>query len=196
MASSIFLNVPDQPTQCPPEIPSAPAFSPILPTDIDLTPVNSFCKREPAHPICSGWAGSIPTLDLVKSADTELRRKFVYRSDRALYGVDDYWTSTNLCGDCEDYVLMLSAQLAKLGVGGQYMTLMTWFPNPRVGHATLIVQTSDASSVEIGVSEAPATLNWNAGRRYAWMVMDGKRHWTFKLAPTVGLEPTNLSVPD
>lgn len=167
-------------TLCPPELPSIYRSSSEKYTSVNIQGFNTFCDRETLHPICIGNPGKRLTFQEVKNIDEILRSEFVYRSDRAVHGVDDFYTTKILCGDCEDYALILASRLARAGMEGESMALTTWLPTLQLGHATLIVKTSDYGWVEVGVGalETPEVLSWSkAALRSHWMLMDGKKKW-------------------
>lgn len=82
-----------------------------------------------------------------------------------------------LAHNCEDYALTLSQQLAADGVAGPAMTLMLWSPRAGFAHATLVVETSDAGFVEIGVNpdELPQRYDPAKGVRFDTIRFDGSR---------------------
>lgn len=81
-----------------------------------------------------------------------------------------------LAHNCEDYALTLSEDLHAAGQGGQYMGIVVWYP-PNGAHATLVVETADAGTVEVGVGtyETPSAVNWKWGTRVAMIWFDGKQ---------------------
>jgi predicted transglutaminase-like cysteine proteinase len=146
--------------------------------NIDLTAFEPFCKIEINHPICKGSKGGMLSKAAVEEIDTDLRKKFIPRTDKSIYGVTDVWTSISLCGDCEDYALHMARVLAERGVDGRNIILLAWMPSRTTAHATLAVKTTEGW-IELGIldEDKPQILDWYRGRRYAWMRMDGHRKW-------------------
>lgn len=154
-----------------------------LPTGVGFSDFNRLCKESPKAVICAGHPGKMLTVEQVQAIDKVFRARFIYRSDMATAGVDDYWRNWSLCGDCEDYVLSLSELLAQHGEDGQYMQLQLMLAPANeqwtewTGHATLWITTSDAGVVEAEVGELgnPHPLNMKYGKRMATIRMDGLR---------------------
>ncbi len=146
---------------------------------LDLTEAARFCRDNKTAVLCAGGAGVKLTLAEVQAVDQQWRPQFQYESDFLHYGLGDYWSNTQLCGDCEDWALFISEKLHAAGEGGQYMGLVGWLPYAGVGHATLKVSTSDAGDVEVGVGrrEAERPMDWKLGVRVAMMPMDGHQKW-------------------
>lgn len=149
---------------------------------LDVSGFKEMCRSQPHTVLCQGGAGGMPTLATVKAADQALRAVFEYRSDYVEYGVPDLWRAGAVCGDCEDYALALSERLHAAGVGGGFMWLEVMTTAPTLGHATLLVQTSDAGLVEVSVGAGgdPAPYDPRRGFpvRYGAMRLDGRMKWT------------------
>lgn len=153
-----------------------------------------FCRDFPKATLCRGhtvWGPGKLTLREVTQIDQGLRASFRYVSDDVLYKEDDHWATNVSCGDCEDYALTLSERLASAGQAGSEMSLMLWFPLPGAAHATLLVQTADAGTIEVGVGDGgkPAPMDWSYGIRVAYMPMDGGRRWMLVAPPWVRMFP-------
>lgn len=148
---------------------------------LEFSDFYKFCGRHQEAVLCAGGAGRDLTLAEVQAVDARVRASFEYQDDIIQYNLPDYWAINQLCGDCEDFSLVMSEELAKAGEAGPSMGLVLWFPTDYDGHATLVVKTSDAGYVEIGVGpiETPATIDWMKGRRLAVIWMDGKK-WVSK----------------
>lgn len=127
-----------------------------------------YCGDAAGSILCMKTPGRLLTLAEVTEVDARLRSRFEYRSDLAMYG-QDFWLGDTLCGDCEDYALTLASWLRAAGAGSEGMWLMIWAPSPETGHATLVVETADAGTVEIGVSydETPHPFDDAKGERFA-----------------------------
>ncbi len=163
---------------CPDEI-----VSTTPPSEVGRVVVTAFrdlCRQAPSAVACSGGAGRKPTLAEVQAADTKLRMEFTYRTDRAVFGTGDHYSHAALCGDCEDFALVLSERLKAGGAGGPHMGLIVWQNSPYTMHATLLVDTIDAGQVEVGVgpAETPHPMDWKKGIRIATLWMDGRQAWT------------------
>lgn len=173
--------------RCPDEVPSElhDDGQPLPPKpDLDFADFARFCEREPKAVLCAGHAGVRLPLTKVLAVEHELRIRFVYRSDMATHHADDYWQDNSFCGDCEDYALMASRDLAAAGEGGDFMFLSFMMvpvdPAKRTwdGHATLWVETADAGTVEISVGYGgePHPLSaWPDVKRMMTIRMDGKQ---------------------
>lgn len=140
-----------------------------------------FCARSPDSVICKGSPGWKMTLSEVKTVDSWLRAQFEYTDDDLMFDRSDYWADDTVCGDCEDYALTLSRYLAAKGQGGDAMWLALWVPAWAGGHATLLVDTSDAGIVEISVGAGgePA-LYEKEPVRIATIRLDGKREFALE----------------
>lgn len=164
---------------CPAEI--APKYFPAnyANREIDYTGLVTFCREAPDAVLCTGHPGAELTKAEVTQIDHRLRAEFQYRSDSQLYHMDDKWVDYTICGDCEDYALTLSEMLADNGEGGAHMALSMETVEDGDGHATLLVDTSDAGQLEVSVGDGgePQPL-FKYIRRAGFMVMDGKRHIT------------------
>lgn len=155
---------------------------PIIPMDtrdpmIEFSDFTRFCRDNKLAALCAGTVGGTKlTLAQVRAVDAPFRARFQYRSDYSNYGVPDYWANWSVCGDCEDYALTESELLAIKGEGGTYMRLMLEI-TPAGAHATLLVETSDAGTVEVSVTPdgAPAPVDWTANLRMVTIRMDGKQ---------------------
>lgn len=149
---------------------------------LDVSGFREMCRVQPAKVLCRGGQGGMPTISTVRAADAALRIVFEYRSDFVEYGVDDKWRSGVVCGDCEDYALALADRLHTVGVGGQFMWLDVMTTAPTLGHATLLVQTSDAGVVEVSVGAGGEPTLYDPHRgfpaRYGSMRLDGRQQWT------------------
>lgn len=167
-------------TSCPPPVVERGIALPVV--NIDTSELPQFCKREPAHVLCAGTKKRSVTLPLseVRSADATIRGRFTYRTDKTMHDRKDYWTSKEVCGDCEDYVLALATELTGRGASGDNMALVMWAPTVTTAHATLAIKTSDAGWIEVGVNseEVPQPLMWSKGRRFYYVRMDGKQQLT------------------
>jgi predicted transglutaminase-like cysteine proteinase len=155
----------------------AAAKTPSQMNGISIAPLTSFCKLKPKALICAGGIGTTLTLAQVRAVDAVFRAAFEYRSDDVQYG-DDVWNDATVCGDCEDYALTIASRLHAAGEGGGSMALMVWSPATGGAHATLVVDTADAGLVEIGTgpaSEGPHTFDPKNGRRFGFIVLDGRR---------------------
>jgi predicted transglutaminase-like cysteine proteinase len=144
---------------------------------IVMTDFYAFCRRAPTAVLCRGSQGNALSLEEVRSIDAKVRADFEYRDDYVQYGISDVWTNDRLCGDCEDYALLVSERLAQAGQGGAKMGLVVWLPTEYTAHASLIVETADAGWVEINVGQGqtPQPLNWKLGRRLGVIWMDGQQ---------------------
>jgi predicted transglutaminase-like cysteine proteinase len=152
---------------------------------IDASELVDLCQKHsgvaPAL-ICTGGAGGKLTLTEVKAIDALMRMDFEYRDDFVRFApLEDVWeeerSTDNLCGDCEDFVLSLAWRLNQVGEGGAYMQMMLWEPEPAAGHATLLVETSDAGVVEMGVGDGgwPRALDLKEGHRFGTIRFDGRQ---------------------
>jgi predicted transglutaminase-like cysteine proteinase len=149
---------------------------------LDVSGFKEMCLAQPTTVLCRGGQGGMPTIATVRLADAALRAVFEYRSDYVEYGVTDRWRAGAVCGDCEDYALALAERLHVVGVGGKFMWLDVMTTSPTLGHATLLVQTSDAGVVEVSVGAGgePALYDPRRGfpNRYGSMRLDGRQKWT------------------
>lgn len=136
-----------------------------------------YCARQPTAALCAGGAGRKVTRQEVAEVDAKLRARFEYRYDFTQYGRDDVWASGVTCGDCEDYALTLADDLKRIGAAGASMWLLVWEVYPGGGHATLVVDTQDAGTVEVSVGEGlgvgPVPFDDTKGKRWAALPMDG-----------------------
>lgn len=163
----------------------APRPDPNRPVVMEVSEIERFCNDAATEAVlCSGGdpaqAGQMLTAADVARVDATLRAVFHYRDDAAFFGRSDFWHNDTRCGDCEDYALTVSEMLAKAGQGGDKMALMIWSPDRLSGHATLLVETSDAGILEIGVSptEGPRLFNERLGVRLGYVLMDGRLNMT------------------
>lgn len=143
---------------------------------VSIGQIEVFCKNNPQSLICAGHPGGKLTLDAVRRVDADLRGRFEYTDDDLMFGTDDWWNDNTVCGDCEDYVLTLARMLGDAGQAGEAMQLAIWVPYWGGGHATLLVDTSDAGTQEIsvGVGGAPQPYDVSRPVRLARVRMDGK----------------------
>lgn len=100
----------------------------------------------------------------LRRVNREINRAIRPETDRAVYGVDEYWQrplvafGRNARGDCEDYALEKRARLLALGWAPD-MLAMAVAVSPQVGlHATLIVQTDRGDFVLDNLHSEPRAL--------------------------------------
>ena len=68
-------------------------------------------------------------------------------TDRALYGVDEYWTIPATAGDCEDYVLLKRQLLMRRGMAASLLRITVVHDENGEGHAVLTVPTAEGDLV-------------------------------------------------
>ncbi|MDH6235245.1 putative transglutaminase-like cysteine proteinase [Mesorhizobium soli] len=96
-------------------------------------------------------------LSLINSG---INRMITYRSDREVYGQEDYWakpgeTLRKRLGDCEDFAILKMAALLEAGVPAQSMSLVVLQDKRlRVFHAVLSVSTASGNFILDNVRDA------------------------------------------
>lgn len=175
---------------------SHPITAPDGTLSIDLTDMRRFCRETPQAVLCAGGEGKKLSLEEVVRVDASLRAIFHYTSDQAAFHKPDYWTNATICGDCEDYALTLSEKLHDSGEAGADMAAIVWAPYAMGAHVTLLVDTSDAGQVEIGVGpdEVPHLYNAAVPFRLGLLVMDGKREISLFPNVTFHTDPSQVYV--
>jgi predicted transglutaminase-like cysteine proteinase len=90
-----------------------------------------------------------PTPELMRllgSVNDRINHSIRYIADRALYGVDDYWTlpldpGGYAAGDCKDYVLEKRRALVEAGLSPSMLSIAIVRTHRRETHAVLLVAT-------------------------------------------------------
>lgn len=108
----------------------------------------------------------------LRRINREINRAIRPATDRALYGVEEYWQRPLLIGaagargDCEDYALEKRARLLALGYAPDALAMAVAVA-PGVGlHAVLIVQTDHGDFVLDNLHGEPRTLT---SLNYVWL---------------------------
>jgi len=89
-------------------------------------------------------------LSLINSG---INRMITYRSDREVYGQEDYWAKPSeslgkRLGDCEDFAILKMAALLEVGIPAQSMSLVVLQDRRlRVFHAVLSVSTASGNFI-------------------------------------------------
>jgi predicted transglutaminase-like cysteine proteinase len=130
----------------------------------------------------------------LRRVNREINRAIQPSSDRALFGIEEYWQRPLLTigrgarGDCEDYALEKRARLLALGWAPD-MLAMAVAVAPRIGlHATLVVQTDRGDFVLDNLSDAPRAL---AELDYLWISRQvGPSLTSWAAAYPVGVRPS------
>ncbi len=94
---------------------------------------------------------SASTMDKLKAVNTFFNR-WPYRTDMAVYRVEDYWATPaeflKSSGDCEDYSITKMYALKKLGVPPESMRIVALRDTIRnIGHAVLAVYTDNTAYI-------------------------------------------------
>lgn len=92
-----------------------------------------------------------PLMEQVKAVNTFFN-KWPYRSDKAIWGVEDYWATpcefVTRSGDCEDYAIAKYFALRNLGVSPDIMRIAAVKDTIRgIGHAVLVVYNGNEAYV-------------------------------------------------
>lgn len=109
--------------------------------------------------------------DLIERVNREVNRAMVWRSDRDLYALDEYWAIPLTAGmgregDCEDFALEKRLALIEAGLPAHALALAQVY-SPRTGmHAVLLVRTRSGDLVLD--NETPWILPWNE-TGYRWL---------------------------
>lgn len=69
------------------------------------------------------------------------------KTDRDLYGVEEFWTLPRAAGDCEDYVLLKRRELMKRGWPESALLITVVLDEQGDGHAVLTVRTAQGDFV-------------------------------------------------
>jgi predicted transglutaminase-like cysteine proteinase len=124
----------------------------------------------------------------IDEVNTRANSDIVPANDEDIYGTTEFWTEAVVMddtrpharvGDCEDYVLFKMAELQKIGVPIDAMSIVIVDPNDGVGdvlHAVLAVRTGDGDKIldnltdrilhmhETGYTPIQATTFFNHGQ--------------------------------
>lgn len=108
----------------------------------------------------------------LRAVNRDINRSIRASTDRALYGVEEFWQRPLLTagagarGDCEDYALEKRARLIALGWPAESLALAVAVA-PRIGlHAVLLVQTDEGDFVLDNLYDQPRPL---ASLDYVWL---------------------------
>ena len=141
---------------------------------------------EPSAAAAPGDASNPPVLTselarLIASVNDRVNRALVQRTDRAIYGVDEYWAAPLehglKAGDCEDFALEKRHALLAAGVPSSALSLAVVLTPRGETHAVLLVATSRGELVLDSLT--PWILPWNQ-TRYRWrarQVAGSASHW-------------------
>jgi len=69
------------------------------------------------------------------------------KTDRDLYGVEEYWTLPTTAGDCEDYVLLKRRELIARGWPESALLITVVLDEEGEGHAVLMVRTAQGDFI-------------------------------------------------
>lgn len=81
-------------------------------------------------------------LTLAHSVNSTVNARIRPRSDKSLYGVEEYWTLPVDAGDCEDYALLKMRLLIDQGVPASRLRLAQVMKRDVPSHVVLIVEPS------------------------------------------------------
>lgn len=139
---------------------------------------NALAAAPAASPVApaAGAAASGPSApaDLDQALSTvndRVNRVMKMRSDRSLYGVDDYWVAPIAsglapAGDCEDFALEKRRELIAAGVDARLLYLAIATTSWGEMHAVLVATTKDGDMVLDSLD--PRILRWDR-TPYRWV---------------------------
>ena len=112
----------------------------------------SLCARQPSF--CAALPRGAVTFTLsregwqmLSSLNDRVNHAIASTTDRALYGVDEYWTLPTTAGDCEDYVLLKRQMLMQRGMAASLLRITVVHDENGEGHAVLTVPTAEGDLV-------------------------------------------------
>lgn len=129
----------------------------------------------------------------LRAVNRDINRSIRASTDRALYGVEEFWQRPLLAsgigarGDCEDYALEKRARLIAVGWPADALAIAVAVA-PRIGlHATLLVQTDGGDFVLDNLHDEPRAL---ASLNYVWLSRQTGASLTSWAAAQVAGAPT------
>ncbi|CDZ45697.1 transglutaminase-like cysteine peptidase [Neorhizobium galegae] len=123
-----------------------------------------FCQQSPAE--CSVRLPSSPAPGLsekgwaaIEAVNTSVNTRIVPKTDRQMFGREEFWTYPASEGDCEDFALLKRRELADRGFSLADLLLTVVRKPDGEGHAILTVRTADGDFVLDNLD--PKVKAWN-----------------------------------
>lgn len=126
----------------------------LAPRAVEIGSPDLLSKWRPLVPVVAaaaagspGPAAGLPSRDVVAALDARINR-VRYGSDRAIWGVEDYWADPETFyargGDCEDFAIAKYVELRRMGVPAERMRILVGY-DTGLGdyHAYLTVDLAD-----------------------------------------------------
>jgi len=118
----------------------------------------ALCRRVPAA--CGRQASTVPVAQsserialtterwiMLMAVNGYINDKIAPKTDREIYGVEEYWTLPAEAGDCEDYVLLKRRELIARGWPESALLITVVLDENDEGHAVLTVRTAQGDFV-------------------------------------------------
>lgn len=174
---------------------STPAYDVVIPYQIFPPAPTQLCREQKNLPQCNDDVNHpIPHVDIsvLSEVKASVEETFVYQDDRVTYGESEYWnmpTMDNPVGDCEDYVLLVSAELIKRGIpwANQAMIVAREHNNsdPREYHALLAIKANN--TVYVIDSNTSEVMTWDTA--YIAYDLSTRSYWGKSIAGRWSLIP-------
>ncbi len=118
----------------------------------------ALCRRNPAS--CGRGVATVPVAQgservqltterwiMLVAVNGYINDKIAPKTDRDLYGVEEYWTLPTTAGDCEDYVLLKRRELIARGWPESALLVTVVLDEKDEGHAVLMVRTAQGDYI-------------------------------------------------
>jgi predicted transglutaminase-like cysteine proteinase len=143
--------------------PVAARWSPVYKAILDCTAGSACDRKNASFAEIINIAGNKGFRDKLTFVNSSINRLIAYKSDKAVYGVLDYWAKPSeilehRAGDCEDFAILKMAALLRAGIPAQSMSLVVLQDRRRkFFHAVLSVSTGSGNFILDSLSNIVAT---------------------------------------
>lgn len=111
----------------------------------------NYCERNPVACMTTGSTNRINLdqglLSRVQAVNTFVNHSVAQKTDKEIFGIDDYWEIAEKQGDCEDIALRKQKELVKEGIPLSDLLLTVVKEPSGTGHAVLTLRTNQGDYV-------------------------------------------------